>query len=42
MSAQQNLIRRNATFNPDRNYSYFLYELELKNRHLKVIPTEEM
>ena len=42
MSTQQQLIRRNPTFNPDRNYSYFLYEPELKNRHLKVIPTEEM
>ena len=42
MSTQQQLIRRNPTFNPDRNYSYFLYEPELKKRHLKAIPSEEM
>ena len=42
MSAQKKLLRRNPTFNPDRNYSYYLYEPELKKRHLKAIPTEEM
>ena len=33
---------RNPTMNLDKNYSYYLYEPELKKRHLKVIPNEQM
>ena len=42
MSTIKKVLRRHPTFNPDRNYSYYLYEPELKKRHLKAIPTEEM
>ena len=42
MSKLTRSLRRNPTFNLDRNYSYYLYEPELKKRHLKAIPTEEM
>ena len=42
MSNIKKSLRRHPTFNPDRNYSYYLYEPELKKRHLKALPTEEM
>ena len=42
MSTIKKVLRRHPTFNPDRNYSYYLYEPELKKRHLKALPTEEM
>lgn len=42
MSNIKKSLRRHPTFNPDRNYSYYLYESELKKRHLKALPTEEM
>ena len=42
MSSIKKSLRRHPTFNPDRNYSYYLYEPELKKRHLKALPTEEM
>lgn len=42
MSTIKKSFRRHPTFNPDRNYSYYLYEPELKKRHLRAIPTDEM
>ena len=42
MSNIKKSFRRHPTFNPDRNYSYYLYEPELKKRHMKALPTEEM
>ena len=35
-------LMRNPTMNLDKNYSYYLYEPELKKRHLKAIPNDIM
>ena len=35
-------LMRNPTMNLDKNYSYYLYDPELKKRHLKAIPNDIM
>ena len=43
MEVNNNLkLKRNPTMNLDKNYSYYLYEPELKKRHLKAIPNDIM
>ena len=35
-------LMRNPTMNLDKNYSYYLYDPELKKRHLKALPNDIM
>ena len=42
MEVKKNKILRNPSMNLDKNYSYYLYEPELKKRHQKAIPNELM
>ena len=42
MEVNKNKILRNPSMNLDKNYSYYLYEPELKKRHQKAIPNELM
>jgi hypothetical protein len=42
MEVNKTRIMRNPTMNLDKNYSYYLYEPELKKRHQKAIPNELM
>ena len=42
MEGNKTRIMRNPTMNLDKNYSYYLYEPELKKRHQKAIPNELM
>ena len=43
MEVNNNLkLKRNPTMNLDKNYSYYLYDPELKKRHLKSIPNDIM
>ena len=41
-NANNNKLPINPSKSLDKNYSYYLYELELKKRHLKAIPNELM
>jgi len=42
MEESQDIIRKSPTMNINRNYSYYLYEPELKKRHQLAIPTDLM
>ena len=42
MEKEENDLIRNPSLNLDKNFSYYLYEPELKERHQKVIPNELM
>ena len=42
MEIKENKLVRNPSINLDKNYSYYLYEPELKMRHQKAIPNELM
>ena len=42
MEIKENKLERNPSTNLDKNYSYYLYEPELKMRHQKAIPNELM
>ena len=42
MSSQKLSIKRHPTLNLEKYYSYYLYEPELKKRHMEALPTEEM
>ena len=42
MEVKKNKLSRNPTMSLDKNYSYYLYEPELKKRHQKAIPNELM
>ena len=41
-NANNNKLSINPSKSLDKNYSYYLYEPELKKRHLKAIPNELM